>query len=92
MINNTFNYGLKKDLDFNLLQKVGLRSSNKHVALPNLSIYYTYIIIRQQYKNNKLKIIAPTSNDEFNCLMALVQCLMFKIISITSKNTLNITH
>ena len=30
-----------------------------------MSIYYTYKNIRQQYKNNKLKIIAPTCNDEF---------------------------
>ena len=44
----------------NLLQKLDLRSSSKHVALQNLSIYYTWKNIRQQYKNNKLKIIAPT--------------------------------
>ena len=43
-----------------------LRSSNKHVALQNLSIYYTVENIRQQYKRNKLKIIAPTWNDEFS--------------------------
>ena len=30
-----------------------------------MSIYYTWKNIRQQYKNNKLKIIAPTWNDEF---------------------------
>ena len=38
---------------------------NKHVALQNLSIYYTWKNIAKQYKNNKLKIIAPTWNDEF---------------------------
>ena len=38
---------------------------NKHVALQNLPIYYTCNNIRQQYKNNKLKIIAPTWNYEF---------------------------
>ena len=38
---------------------------NKHVALESLSIYYTWKNTRQQYKNNKLKIIAPTWNDEF---------------------------
>ena len=38
---------------------------NKHVALQNLSIYYTWKNIRKQYKNNKLEIIAPTWNDEF---------------------------
>ena len=35
-----------------------LRSSNKYAALQNVSIYYTRKNIRQQYKNNKLKIIA----------------------------------
>ena len=45
-------------------QRLGLRNPNKHVALLNLSIYYTWKNIRKQYKNNKLKIIAPTYNDE----------------------------
>ena len=48
-----------------LSQRLDLRSSNKHVALQNLPIYYTWKNIRQQYKNNKLKIIALTWNDEF---------------------------
>ena len=49
----------------NLSQKLGLKSSNKHVVLQNLSIYYTWKNIRKQYKNNKLKIITATTNDEF---------------------------
>ena len=49
----------------NLSQILDLKSSNKHVALQNLSIYYTWKNIRKQYKKNKLKIIAPTWNDEF---------------------------
>ena len=49
----------------NLSQRLGLRSSDKHVALQKLSIYYTWKNIRKKYKNNKLKIIAPTWNDEF---------------------------
>ena len=49
----------------NLSQRLDLRSSNKNVALRNLSIYYTWKNIRKQYNNNELKIIAPTSNDEF---------------------------
>ena len=49
----------------NLSQRLDLRSSNKHVALQNLSIYYTWKNIRKQYKNNKLKTIAPIWNDEF---------------------------
>ena len=38
---------------------------NKHVSFQNLSIYYTQRNRRKQYKNHKLKIIAPTWNDEF---------------------------
>ena len=49
----------------NLLQRLDLRSSNKHVAFQNLSIYYTQKNIRKQYKNNKLKVLAPTMSDEF---------------------------
>ena len=47
-----------------LSQRLDLKSSNKHVALQNLSNYYTWKNIRQQYKNNKLKMMAPTWNDE----------------------------
>ena len=50
---------------FNLSQRLDLRSSDKHVALQNLSIYYMWKNIRKEYKNNKLKIVAPTWNDEF---------------------------
>ena len=39
--------------------------TNEHVALQELSIYYTQKNIRKQYKNNKLKIIATTWNDKF---------------------------
>ena len=49
----------------NLSRRLDLKSSDKHDALQNLSIYYTRKNIRKQYKNNKLKIIAPTGNDEF---------------------------
>ena len=48
----------------NVTQRLDLWSSDKHVALQNLSIYYTLKNIRKQHKNNKLKIIAPTWNDE----------------------------
>ena len=50
---------------FNLSQRLDLRSLNKHGALQNLSIYCTWKNINQQYKNNELKIIAPTCSDEF---------------------------
>ena len=32
----------------------------------NLSIYYTWKNIKSEYSNNKFKISAPTSNDEFD--------------------------
>ena len=49
----------------NLPQRLNLRSSNKNIALQNLSIYYKSKNIRKQHKNNKLKVIVPTWNDEF---------------------------
>ena len=39
----------------NLLQNIDLISSNKHVALQNLSIYYTWKNIRQLYKKMNTK-------------------------------------
>ena len=41
----------------NLSQRLDLRSSDKLVALQNLSIQYTWKNIRKQYNNNKLKIM-----------------------------------
>ena len=50
---------------FNLSQRLDLRRSNKHVALHNWSIYYTWKKITKQYEINKHKIIALTWHDEF---------------------------
>ena len=49
----------------NLSQRLDLRSLDKYATLENLSIYYLWENMRKQYKNNLLKIIAPTWNDEF---------------------------
>ena len=49
----------------NLSERLDLRSSNRHVALQNSVFYYTWKKIRTHYKNNKLKIIAPTWDDKF---------------------------
>ena len=49
----------------NLSQRLDLKRSDKHVTLQNLSICYTWKNIRKHYKNNKLKKITSTSNDEF---------------------------
>ena len=42
-----------------LPRRLDLKNSDRYLALQNLSIYYTWKNIRQQYKNNKLKVIAP---------------------------------
>ena len=49
----------------NLSQRLDLTSSNKYAALQHLSINYMWKNTRKKYKTNKLKIIAPTWNDEF---------------------------
>ena len=49
----------------NLTDKIYLRRKDKYIALSNLSIYYTWENIKKSYKNNKSKISAPTSNEEF---------------------------
>ena len=37
----------------NLSKKINLKRSDKHVALSNLRIYYTWKNIKKSYKNNK---------------------------------------
>ena len=49
----------------NLSQRLNSRSWKKHVALQNLWICYTWLNIRKQYKNNKLKLVVPMWNNEF---------------------------
>ena len=48
-----------------LADKLDLRGGQKSVALSNLSIYYTWKNIKSSYKNNKVRISAPTCSDEF---------------------------
>ena len=50
---------------FDLLQRFNLKRLNKHVAVQNLSIYYTRKNMTLQGKSNNHKILASTSNDEF---------------------------
>ena len=49
----------------NLTDKVDFRRKDKYMVSSNLSIYYTSKNIKKSYKNNKLKISAPTWNEEF---------------------------
>ena len=58
---------------FSLPQRLDLRSSSKDVASQSLCIYYSWKNNRQQYNTNKLKIIAPTWNDEFDYQMVRIQ-------------------
>ena len=51
-------------LDFT--DKINLENPNKNMALANLSIYYTRKNIKSEYKINKLKISAPTWNENFD--------------------------
>ena len=52
-------------LTLKLVNKLDLRFGEKVIALPNLSIYYTWKNIKSTYNNNKFKISTPTWNDEF---------------------------
>ena len=51
---------------YNLIDKLDLRNHNKNMALSNLSIYYTWKNVKSIYKNNKLKISAPTWSQKFD--------------------------
>ena len=49
----------------NLTENLNLKKSDKYVALSNIGIYYTWKNVKKSYKNNKVKILAPTWNEEF---------------------------
>ena len=59
---NTENSKKRKPHKFvlNFSQNLDLQNSNNNDALQNSPIYYTWKNIRQLYRNNKLKIIAPS--------------------------------
>ena len=46
--------------------KVNLKDPSKNMALANLSTYYTWKNIKSAYSNSKLKVSAPSWNDEFD--------------------------
>ena len=50
---------------YHFTDHLNLKNSNKNMELANLSIYYTWRNIKSEYNNNKYKISAPISNDEF---------------------------
>ena len=47
---------------------MNLKRSDKYVALSNTCIYYAWKNIKKLYKNNKLKISAPTWNKNLELL------------------------
>ena len=49
-----------------LTDKLNLKNPDKSMALANLSIYYTWKVIKSKYNHNKFKISAPTWNDTFD--------------------------
>ena len=49
-----------------LADKLNLKNSEKNIALVNLSIYYIWKNVKSEYNNNKFKISAPTSNENFD--------------------------
>ena len=51
-----------------LTDNLNLRRGEKSIALPNLSIYYTWKNIKSSYNNNKFKMSAPTWNNKFELL------------------------
>ena len=56
--------GKRMNHTLNLSQMLDLRSSNKYVASKLVNLLHVENI-GKQHKNNKLKIKAPTWNDEF---------------------------
>ena len=84
---NTLNTLNSKTNEFNrFVYQFADKLNNKNMALANLSIYYTWKKIKCEYNNDKLKISAPTSNDEFDlcCPMDLILFLIYTIILSTS--------
>ena len=54
--------------NMDLTDKLNLKDPKKNKALANLSIQYTWKNIKSEYKNNKLKMLAPAWNDTFDLL------------------------
>ena len=53
---------------YDLIDKLDLKTPNKNMVLDNLSIYYTWENVKSIYKNNNFKISAPTRNETFDLL------------------------
>ena len=52
---------------YQFTDKLNLKKpNNKNIRLANLSTSYTWENIKSAYNNNRFKMSAPTSNDEFD--------------------------
>ena len=51
---------------YDLIDELDLKNPNKNMALANLSIYYTWKIVKSIHSNNKFKISLPTWNEAFD--------------------------
>ena len=49
----------------NLSDKISLKRKDNNFPLWNFNIYSTWQNMKKSYQNNKLKILAPTWNEEF---------------------------
>ena len=71
-----------------LTDKLDFKDPKKNMALPNLSVYYTWKNIYSECNNNNFKISTPTWNDTFDLLMVLILMRPFRnILNLSSKNT-----
>ena len=68
-------------LKLKLTHKLDLRLDKTVITLSNLSIYYEWNNIKSLWNNNKLKILAPTWNEEFTLPVDHIQYLIFRITS-----------
>ena len=62
------------------------KTSNKHVAPQNLSIYYMWKNSGKKYKNSKLRILAPKWNGEFELQTSKTMKLFGSTKKINSQN------
>ena len=61
---------------------------NKTISLANLSIYYTWQNVKEEYKNNNFKLSGPTWSELVTLPDVATQLLIFKIIfCLLLKNT-----
>ena len=63
-----------------LTNKLDLRRGQKTVALSNLSIDYTWEIVKSSYNNNKFKILLQRGVKNLSYEMDHIQYQIFKII------------